>query len=178
MVGSLSLHLFHSQECIVFQADNTLVEVKMAVCNKDTCIKWRGKFPLTAVWVVAVLFKDSMQKGVCADGSLTIECSIKWFDHGETQLVAELTSPLPRQSNASFLTAGALNAAMGKLLESGLLSDCVIRVGNVSMPVHKCILAQRSHVFRTMLAEEGVWEEGGGGVIRIGDFEPTTVSPS
>jgi hypothetical protein len=156
-----------------------MVEVTLTLRNEEgnASRQCRGNFPLKEHWVVTRLTQECMQQTVHADGSLTIECTIRWFDHDEAKLVAELTSPVPHHSNASFLNTGALNASMGKLLESGMLSDCVIRVGNASIPVHKCILAQRSHVFRTMLAEEGAWEEGGVGVIQIGDFEPATVSP-
>ncbi|KAF7638881.1 BTB domain-containing protein [Meloidogyne graminicola] len=45
-----------------------------------------------------------------------------------------------------------------KILDDGLFTDCVLKVGDEEIKAHRCILVQNNVVFKSMLADNGMLE--------------------
>uniref|UniRef100_A0A0N5C1Y6 BTB domain-containing protein n=1 Tax=Strongyloides papillosus TaxID=174720 RepID=A0A0N5C1Y6_STREA len=56
------------------------------------------------------------------------------------------------------------------MLQLPMFSDCVIEVQGLQIKVHKCTLAGRSEVFKSLLTEEGC--KSSPNIIKINDFRP------
>ncbi|KAL7070055.1 hypothetical protein ACQ4LE_011076, partial [Meloidogyne hapla] len=60
------------------------------------------------------------------------------------------------------------------MLERETFTDCVIKVGNIVIKTHRCVLAQNSEVFQKMFEQNGMTESLNGEVI-ISDTSPECV---
>lgn len=59
-------------------------------------------------------------------------------------------------------TEACLASRMRRLMLDAHTADCTVEVGGVEFPSHKCILANASPVFRTMLYDAGMREQRDG----------------
>ncbi|KAL7076821.1 hypothetical protein ACQ4LE_003683 [Meloidogyne hapla] len=61
-----------------------------------------------------------------------------------------------------------------KMLEEGIFSDFVIKVGKKSIKTHRCVLAKSSKVFQTMFEQDNL-TEAQNNEVTISDFSPESV---
>ncbi|KAI1705072.1 BTB/POZ domain-containing protein [Ditylenchus destructor] len=111
---------------------------------------------------------DAIDKFIHPDGSLLVICEVECLVPGETFSM----EPTP---NAELLDQNLQLADHYKeMWKSKLFADCTIKVGAKSFPAHKCILGQRSEVFRKMFSLP--LEEAESGIVEIEDFNPDAIS--
>uniref|UniRef100_A0A0N5BT33 Speckle-type POZ protein (inferred by orthology to a human protein) n=1 Tax=Strongyloides papillosus TaxID=174720 RepID=A0A0N5BT33_STREA len=96
-----------------------------------------------------------------SNGNLIVGCEIFYY-----------CGPI---NTVTFLTGNNVNESLNLLmndiagmLESSKFSDCVIKVGNSKINVHKCILVSRSQVFDSMLTDKQ--SESNPNIIEINGF--------
>uniref|UniRef100_A0A0N5BT34 Speckle-type POZ protein (inferred by orthology to a human protein) n=1 Tax=Strongyloides papillosus TaxID=174720 RepID=A0A0N5BT34_STREA len=95
------------------------------------------------------------------NGNLILGCEIFYY-YGPINNVVLSTNNNTNESLNILLND------IADMLESQMFSDCVIKVGNSKMNVHKCILASRSEVFGSILADQQY--ESCSGIIEINGF--------
>uniref|UniRef100_A0A0N5BS27 Speckle-type POZ protein-like (inferred by orthology to a human protein) n=1 Tax=Strongyloides papillosus TaxID=174720 RepID=A0A0N5BS27_STREA len=107
-------------------------------------------------------FLMDKSNGLLNDGKLTIICELsvvgKSLNYQFRRMLID--GMVPRQSRLSY--------DFRYMLDSSLLSDCTIKVGNSNIKVHKAVLAARSSVFYDIF--NGTLENSQTDVIEIKDF--------